>query len=211
MTASETPERAVDALTAGLMPVVIHRLNNATQLLANFQALMQLGGADDLLRDRADDLAETAQTVHELGFVLAVLATASGSSMLGERRERRGVAWMHAAVREGLRRDGRELAEPSAPLPDLAPAVGDGWLVPWAFGTAWYAAGIAAPAGDALAWDLVEADGARVLRLRGVDADVLEPAIASIRDRAPQVEVATEDGACVAFRFPASCFADGAA
>ncbi len=212
MTASESTQRVPDALTAGLMPVVIHRLNNATQLLANFQALMQLGGADDLLRDRAGDLAETAETVHELGYVLAVIAAASGADLLRDRREARGLAWTLDAVRDGLRREGREVDAPAGPLPDLAPGTGDGWRVAWAFGSAVYAAGLAAPVDAPLSWSLRvdDADGARVLRLAGATERGLADPLAAIRDRLPEVAVVVADDA-VELRFPGGCFRGDAA
>jgi len=174
---------AHDPLTAALLPVVIHQLNNATQLLANLHALLSLGGADELLRARSDDLTETARSVHELGYVLAVLASASGADLLLERREARGLEWMLESVRHGLRRDGHDLADCPAALPLLSAAVGDGWELPWAVGSLLHAAGQTTVAKERLGWSLEEDTDGWELLLPGVStADLAElPALVDAR------------------------------
>lgn len=173
--ANEEPQ---DAFTAALMPVVLHRLNNASQRLSMLNALLVADAAGRWLEERSEDLAETSASVDELGWLLAVLASASGADLLLERREARGLAILIDSVGGALRREGRELAPAEGPLPALAPHVGAGWELPWAVGATLYAAGAdgEAPltwrlAREAGAWRLV-ADAAptaaRLADLRGL-------------------------------------------
>ncbi|MCA8980361.1 MAG: hypothetical protein KDC14_10075 [Planctomycetes bacterium] len=191
-----------DPLTRGLLPVVIHQLNNATQLLANFQALLTLGDADEILRQRSGDIADTARSVHELGYVLAVIASASGADLLLERREARGLEWMLQTVRDGLRREGRDLAAPSTPLPDLRAAVGEGWELSWALGALLYVAGRTAPAELPVAWRLEPAENGWRFQLDGITADELGGLWALAVERLPGA-TPVEDGGRVALELPA--------
>ncbi|MCB9903997.1 MAG: hypothetical protein H6831_06290 [Planctomycetes bacterium] len=191
-----------DPLTRGLLPVVIHQLNNATQLLANFQALLTLGDADEILRQRSGDIADTARSVHELGYVLAVIASASGADLLLERREARGLEWMLQTVRDGLRREGRDLAAPSTPLPDLRAAVGEGWELSWAFGALLYVAGRAVPTDARVAWRLEATEHGWRLELDGISTDDLGELWPLVVERLPGA-TPVEDAGRVALALPA--------
>jgi hypothetical protein len=190
-----------DPLTAGLLPVVIHQLNNATQLLANFQALLSLGGADEILRARSGDIADTAQSVHELGYVLAVIASASGADLLLERREARGLDWIFDTVRDALRRDARDLPASSTPLPALSAAVGEGWELPWAFGALLYGAGSALAAGERLQWRLALQDGAWRLEVADHSRARLGPLADALTQRLPGATV-FDDATGVTLQLP---------
>jgi hypothetical protein len=112
-------ESIVDPLTSALLPVLLHRLNNATQILHGWNALLAVSRSAD---ERAGaDLAFASQVVDETGWVLAVLASASGADLLLARRERRGLAPLLEVVRDALRRSDRELATCDSPPPSLAP------------------------------------------------------------------------------------------
>lgn len=174
-----------DPLTSGLLPVVIHQLNNATQLLANFQALLSLGGAEEILRQRSGDIADTARSVHELGYVLAVIASASGADLLLERREPRGLEWILETVRDGLRREGRDLARPRSPLPNQSAAVGEGWELPWAFGALLYCAGLAVAAGERLEWSLERSGERWSFSIEGLEAERFGELPQSVVERLP--------------------------
>jgi len=191
-----------DPLTAGLLPVVIHQLNNATQLLANFQALLSLGGADEILRARSGDIADTARTVHELGYVLAVIASASGADLLLDRREERGLDWIFETVRDGLRRDGRDVLVPSTPLPGLSAAVGEGWELPWAFGALLYSAGLAGAAGDRVDWKLEQAADVWRFEISGHCRDELDALRGALESRLPEARFRA-DAADLCLEFPA--------
>jgi hypothetical protein len=86
-------------------------------------ALMNL-----LLRQVADsgrDL-ESPEGIEQQGWLLGLLAGGLGIELLGERRERRGLEPLVALARASLQERGRELAQPSAPLPDVGRAVDGG-------------------------------------------------------------------------------------
>jgi hypothetical protein len=120
-----------DRLAAALMPVVLHGLNNTTQLLASLNALLAIDRSQVLFEGRAGDIAYAARVVDELGWVLAVLASASGADVLLERRRSAGLKPLLETVRDALRRDGSDLELPEI-LPELEPDVGRGWELPWA-------------------------------------------------------------------------------
>ncbi len=123
---------AVDgALTAVLMPVLLHKLSNATQLLSSLNALLSIEGGAELALSRTNDMARTSSQVEDLGWLLAALASASGADLLLERRERRGLAIFSKALQEALRRRGCELLVEPATLPDISREALDGWELPW--------------------------------------------------------------------------------
>ena len=135
-----------------MLPVILHRVANATQHLNGLSALLAVDpGA---LAARGDDLAETSDRVDDAGWLLALIASASGSRLLLARREREGLAPLVECIRECLRRAGRDLAGPVEPLPNLAPEVGEGWQLPWAIGTLLHEAANSLPARATLAWSV---------------------------------------------------------
>jgi hypothetical protein len=140
----------VDPLAAALLPVLMHRLNNATQILHGWNALVTVGAFDS--ERGAADLAFASQVVDETGWALAVLASASGADLLLARRERRGIAPLLDAVQAALRRSDRDLASPEETPPSLAPSAADGWQVPWAIAAWLHASALALPAASTLEW-----------------------------------------------------------
>lgn len=119
-----------DPLAAALLPVLLHRLGNAGQLLTALRAVLGLEGGERALHERADDLATTAREVEELGWALAALASASGADLLLARREPRGAELLVELAGDALRRArAAELVGP--PLPRVAPSALEGWQVPW--------------------------------------------------------------------------------
>ncbi|MFN0007556.1 MAG: hypothetical protein ACKVXR_06565 [Planctomycetota bacterium] len=149
-----------DPLARAMLPVLLHRVANATQHLNGLSALLALDpGA---LEARGGDLAETSEVVDETGWLLALLASAHGAHLLLARRERHGLRPLVACVQECLRREGRDLGDPGTPLPDLAPHVADGWQLPWALGTWLYESGRSLQPGQSLAWTIrTSGEGAR--------------------------------------------------
>lgn len=123
-----------DPLAVALLPVLLHKLNNATQLVTGLNAVLAFEDGEGFLAERADDLGKTSRQVEDLGWLLAVLATSSGANLLLERREPRGVAIVLDLVSDALRRSGKTLVIPG-PLPRLAPDALDGWQIPWAVGS----------------------------------------------------------------------------
>ena len=118
------------------------------------------------LNQEIEESKSAGETIDEVGWLLAVLASACGADLLLARRERDGLAGVLAAVREAVRREGRELARGPDALPRLAPEFGDGWRVPWAIGTWIHVGAIALPERSSLEWDVRPREGGSEVRCR---------------------------------------------
>lgn len=161
---SEARTRDKDPLTAALLPVLLHRLNNATQFLQTLGSLAGLDPERDWASERCGDLADTAQQVEDLGYVLAVLASAGGADLLQERREARGLVLLVDAARDALRRERRRIVAAPDALPELAHSAGHGWEAPWAVGAMLLAAGRDGDAQVELRWAFeLDGDGAALV------------------------------------------------
>ena len=181
-----TTATAADPLARALMPVLLHRLNNATQVLAGWNSLLGIPAADALLARRADDLADAARTTDDVGWALAVLASAAGADLLLERRSARGLEPILAFVREALRRAGRDLAVPAERLPSLAseaPGGSEPWAAAWVAASWLHACGAALPAGETLRWDLGRGRDGWTLACEGVGDAAFAAARAAIEAR----------------------------
>jgi len=80
--------------------------------------------------ERVADPARRAE-VEQLGWLFGLVAHGLGVELLGERRERRGLEPFVALARESLRAEGRELALPTAPLPEVGRAADGGPVACW--------------------------------------------------------------------------------
>lgn len=128
MTASETSS---DPLVAQLLPVVVHEVNNATQLLVGLKAMLEIPGGEALFASRANDLASASTRMADLGFAMAILATAAGADMLMARRDPRSIAILWDLAIKAVQRDtGLDVAVTGAP-PRTRPDALDGWQVAW--------------------------------------------------------------------------------
>ncbi len=123
--------RTEPTLAAALLPMLLHSINNTTQLL------IAVGGAPSVrepdLEGCGGDLARAAASAHDHGWILGVLGCELGADLLLARRKERGLEPLVALVRTALRRRGGDLDGP-AELPRLAPDVGSGWELPWGLG-----------------------------------------------------------------------------
>ncbi|MFT5153429.1 MAG: hypothetical protein ACI841_003429 [Planctomycetota bacterium] len=124
---------SVDPLIALLLPVLLHKLNNATQLLTGVHALMQLAPEEDSLTRHGEDLAHTSRKVDDLGWLLALVASIGGANLMLDRREERGLDLLLGLLSDALRRDGVRLS-PSESGRRMSPSVQCGWQLPWAVG-----------------------------------------------------------------------------
>lgn len=180
-----------DLLVARLLPAVVHEVNNATQLLVGLKALLAIPGGEAMFASRADDLGRTSHRMGDLGFAMAVLATAAGADMLMARRDARSIEilWdlaVHAVQRDG----GGELAVEGRPPRTRSDAL-DGWQL------AWSAASLpvlCAAAGEPLQWSWSwQPDGT----LEGVgprDHVLEESSLASLRERTAGLGLEVEPG-----------------
>ncbi len=123
-----------DPLACSLLPVVIHELNNATQLLTSLNTLLAMPNGEKFLTERAGDMSSVGEEVHDLGWLLAALASASGDDMLMTRRHEGGLQVMAEYARKAIRRDNRDTAKAELPLPKIACGSGSGWEAAWALG-----------------------------------------------------------------------------
>jgi len=117
----EPPDQA---LAGALLPVLLHRIRNTTQLVTGVNAVLALddpAAAGPLSAARGEDLAQASREAEELGWLLAVLSGGLGADLAGGRLEPGGLASTLQLVREALRRGGRELAL-GGPWPRLASA-----------------------------------------------------------------------------------------
>jgi hypothetical protein len=169
------------------VPVLMHRLNNATQLLNGINAMIALRDAAHAPRT-ASDLGYASTTIDEIGWLLGVLSSASGHELLLARRERRGLDAMFNTVAEAARRRDRELAPSDVPLPDLRPHASDGWRLPWAFGAWLFANALVLPEKSRLEWRFVHGDCDEIVC------------------RAPDHPERGELEACILERFPTARF-----
>ena len=77
MTASETSS---DPLVAQLLPVVVHEVNNATQLLVGLKAMLEIPGGEALFAARPMTWRRASSRMADLGLAMAMLATAAGGT-----------------------------------------------------------------------------------------------------------------------------------
>jgi len=141
-----------DPLSAALLPVVIHDLNNATQLLTTLNTLLGMPGGERFLTERAGDLASVGEEVFELGWLMAALASSAGDDLLLARRHETGLDVMVDYVRKSLRRQQHDLAQAEAALPRISNTHGAGWEAAWALGVFLWTAGLAADEAAAWTW-----------------------------------------------------------
>ena len=124
------------------MPVLLHKLNNATQYVTGLSTLLSLfpadeggeGGLELPGGDPSAGLADAAQRVDDLGWALAVVATAEGADLVLERREPRGVDVFLWLLAEALNKSGVQM-RPRATGWRVAHDALDGWQVPWGAAT----------------------------------------------------------------------------
>jgi hypothetical protein len=112
-----------ERLAAALLPVLLHRVQNTTQLLIGVRTLLELAPGE-LPPARADDLVAAGDAAQEQGWLLGVLGASLGADLLLGRHEPRGLEAMLRLVRDAARRNGRDLAW--TPTPRLRARGGGG-------------------------------------------------------------------------------------
>ncbi len=120
-----------DPVARVLLPVLLHEVNNATQLLVGLRAILELPGGEAMFNSRADDLGRTSHMMDDLGFALAVVATAGGANMLLARRDERSVRILWDLAKKALTRGGGVKITDSGEPPLTAPSALDGWQLAW--------------------------------------------------------------------------------
>ena len=165
------------ALATALLPVLLHRINNTTQLVSGLNAFLSLEPVID--EARAADLAQAAAEADDLGWLLGVLAGGMGADLLLSRVERRGLEPVLRLVRDGLRREGKDLELPRT-MPDLLPE--GGWHACWTLAEIAWAAGSSSEATPTLTLELTPATW--LLRGDGGAGEALRECVERLREQA---------------------------
>ncbi len=115
-----TPRSRNPRLAEALIPALVHRINNTTQLLVVLRSV--LAEPDDgLLATAGSSLAHASRDAEEQGWLLGLLARSLGTDLLLAREERDGLAATLKLLAEALRRQRKQLALPeSVPTMTLA-------------------------------------------------------------------------------------------
>jgi hypothetical protein len=147
------------------LPVLLHRLNNVTQVFSGLNSLLTVTKDASLLTERAGDLEYAGAQLHRLGWVVGMIGASQGADLLLARREAQALRWSLAALCELYGREGRRLELPER-LPRVAPTE-DEPRVCWEL-LVW----VRAHASPAQSRILLEAtDEAWVFRVEGVAAE----------------------------------------
>lgn len=127
-------ELFADPLAPALLPVVVHELNNATQLLTTMNSMLSMPEGAGFLEARAADLSAVSEEMLELGWLVGALSSAAGDDLLQARRRSDGLDCLVRLVRKGLRRQNKDLGLHEGELPRLSSTHGEGWEAAWAIG-----------------------------------------------------------------------------
>ncbi len=131
-----------ESLAPALLPVLLHDLANVTHTLTCLKAVLDLDGGEQLFARSTADLARSGQVAQDLGWAMAVLGSATGSDLLLDRREVRGLGILIELVEKVCARMGHApLRIPPtgdlqglSPIPLMTSQVLQGWELPWALG-----------------------------------------------------------------------------
>lgn len=206
MVQEQLDSSVTDPLAAALLPVLVHRMNNTTQLLSNLHAILGADSRRDWLAERAEDLGASSQDVHELGYLIAVLSSASGADLLQARRLSEGLEIVLKALAEVARRQGCRLPIES-PIPRQAPDVHAGWELPWAVGALLHQSLSELQEGQSLDWQLLAEDESWVLISSQKPVDGFEALRPLIAERLPESVLDVRDGGW-SWRIPAGWLRD---
>ena len=174
---ASAPAIQTDELARALLPVLLHKLNNVTQVIASVNSLVRLTGESTPIAKCAADLDHSAGMLARLGWLLGALARGVGTDLGSQRHEERALEWLLELLAEALRREGRELA-PAGALPRLDPqsCAATSWAVASRLLECARSGADSAP----LVWSLRREGDEFVLRTsRGPSAAV--PALANVR------------------------------
>jgi hypothetical protein len=193
-----------EQVAAALLPVLLHRINNTTQLLVSVRSLLGLGG--ELPPSSSNALANAGGAAHQEGWLLGVLAGGLGADVLLARHESDGLAPVLWLVRDALRRVERDLQWSEHDVPRLvAPRDANAppaWSICWTIASlAWHAG---SRASDRRVLRIAfERDGTRYLLRGDVGADDAWLALANeCCARLGSGAACSRDGAAWVFELP---------
>ena len=139
---------------AGLMPMLLHELNNATQFLGMLHSVHSQDPSAGLFERSAQGLSETGAAVEDLGLLMAIVSTAAGTDLLLERRSSRGLDLTLSMTVRALRKRGIDVQLLGAAR--LTPSRDEamGWELPWAIAASAWAAAAPLESGETLELEL---------------------------------------------------------
>ncbi len=88
---ASAPAAAADELARALLPALLHRLNNVTQVLAGVNSLVRVTGSPAVLLERAGDLEHAGGALERLGWLVGALARGMGTGIGAPREDERRV------------------------------------------------------------------------------------------------------------------------
>lgn len=118
--ASAPPVGLSSELAGKLLPVLLHKLNNVTQVFSGLNSLLAVTGDPALLVERAGDLEHAGAQLHRLGWLVGMIGASQGADLLLARREALGLRWSLEALAELCAREQVRLELP-AQLPRVCP------------------------------------------------------------------------------------------
>ena len=139
---------------AGLMPMLLHELNNATQFLGMLHSVHSQDPSAGLFERSAQGLRETGASVQDLGLVMAIVSTAAGTDLLLERRSPRGLEITLDMTVRALRKRGIDVHLLGAARLTSSRDEAMGWELPWAIAASAWAAAASLEAGGNLELEL---------------------------------------------------------
>ena len=141
----------------GLMPMVLHELNNATQFLSMLHSVHSQDPDAGMLERSAGGLSDTAANVDELGLLMAILSTAAGTDLLLERKSSRGLDVSLKMTIRALRKRGVDVVIPEGLRLRADADSARGWELAWALGASLWIAAEGLSRGQSLRLELDEA------------------------------------------------------
>lgn len=198
---------ASEELLAEIVPVVVERMRSVSRRLEECSRKLTKD-ADGVARGGRGfgELERVQEESEQLGWLMGVLASASGEDLLLARRERYGVALLVDLVGEVLGEEGRALDPLPTELPDLAPQLTDGWRLPWGVGLLFRLAAHSLPDGAPVRWEIALRGNRAQLRFPEADPDGTAPLLVDLEGLLPGTE-AHVDGAGFGMDIPANWFA----
>ncbi|MEM7311457.1 MAG: hypothetical protein AAF682_32640 [Planctomycetota bacterium] len=198
---------ATEDLLAQVLPVVQERMKRASTKLASCsKRLARDPGSLQRAPRGAGELEEVQQESETLGWVLGVLASASGDDLLLARREPYGIALVGDLVGEVLASEGRALEPDASMFPDVASRIEDGWRLPWVVGLLVRLASRSVPSDEPVRWAFERGPIRSCLFFLGAHPEGAAPLLAEIEAVLPGSFARIEE-AGFGVEFPAEWFA----
>lgn len=197
---------ATEDLLTHALPVVLARMRRASAQLERCSRAFASEQAGEG-RARGGPALEEVQTQSEtLGWILGVLACATGDDLLLARREPYGLALVADVVGEALAGEGRALEPDASRFPDVAPRLEDGWRLPWTVGLLLRLAARVLPPGTPVRWRFERGHLRSTLLFLGARADGAAPLLCDLEALLPGAEARIEPEG-FGMDFPAEWFA----